>query len=198
MGVPRVPGCPTLFLGFHRCPTVFLVVSSFSYVAPTVFHGVSRCPTGFLGLIGVPLCSSVFLCVTRFPTLFFYSVLFCYTVFLWFSRFLQCSSGFFFCPTVFFVILRCSLGFFCVRVSSGFGAPHGSSAFLLIIRCSSGFLVVLGFLRVAKLFCGVTRRSGFLPRQLLLEYWRTRRKWVKPRINFILRGWQMGFEQRCR
>ena len=103
-------------------------------------------------LYGVHLGSSLFFFFLLVPLVFSFSTVF--FVFL-------------FCPVVFFGILRCYLGFFCVRVSSGFGIPNGSSAFLVIIRCPSGFLVVLGLLRVANLFCGVTRRSGFLPRQLL-------------------------------
>ena len=149
--------CLWEFLGVHRFPTVFLAVSSFSYVAPTVFHGVSRCPTGFLGLIGVPLCSSVFLCVTRFPTVFFYIVLHCYTVFLLVPRcssFFRRSFGF----LVFYSVLRVSF--------LPYGVLRDSSLFFGVFLCS-GFFRVRGsswFLSVPcyyKVFFGIPRCSGF-------------------------------------
>ena len=132
MGVPRVPGCPTLFLGFHRCPTVFLVVSSFSYVAPTVFLVVSRGPTVILGFIGVPLCYSVFLCVPPFPTVFFYSVLLCYTLFLLVSRCSSFSRGSF-GVLVFYSVLRVSFLPCCVL--------RDSSLFFGVFLCSGFFRV---------------------------------------------------------
>ena len=130
-----------------------------------VWYGVPRCPTVFLGVPVFLRCSSVLLvdlrCIWEFL-----GVPGCPTLLVSIPRGSSLSYG---VPCGFFVFLRCSSGFLAVlRCSSGFLVVLlWFSVFLVVLRSSSGFLDVLALLRVAKLFCGVTRRSGFLPRQLL-------------------------------